>query len=1480
MPQINRIRVNNVKYNFGTQYYDDFMMRFSGKNTIYDLANGGGKSLLMLLLMQNMIPNCTLDEKQPIEKLFRGDSGNTAIHSLIEWNLDPCFRKDNFKYMLTGFCARKARTGAGDEAASQNQDGVQEAGGRTSASIEYFNYVIFYREFGENDIKNLPLSKDGRRITYQELKDYLRDLEKRDFNVSVKIFDRKGDYQNFISRYGIYESEWEIIRGINKTEGHVRTYFESNYRTSRKVVEDLLIEEIIQKSFHNSLGVEDDDDRMAKTLLDIKDKLVELSKKHGQMSNYDAQAESLSEFAKGMSDFKNIYKNKQENQKKLILMLAMARKQEEQAGKESEQLAAAIERIRIEKEREHKLVDTAEVLEQKVSLNEVKELLDETGRTKAEIIKESADLRNMLTLKECVADYREYQEYKKQLNEISQIIENRLRDHGDITDEMHRLAAVRKLQDEKQRRILRENLEEAKSLADSEARTLSSLEEEQRKLDADISMAYGRIEILKSEIAECESELKTELDKGVVLVAENAETELKNSEEQLEKDEKCVKNLKNDLTGCQNKLLTCRMNLNRTEASIEVTKEIIHQLENDLADEQNAGGALDDLMRVYSSDTVQGLVQTTESALKRVQSQVRELEERIRKAGNYMEAIKKGRYECDGEQYSKVQEYLVSQYGDDVVTGAQWYASLNQGQKRDINKRVPFVHYGFVIKNDFERIKADTALQEFDGSYSIPVISENVLYDMKLEVNTELVAFAAKNLSFLTDIGRVQNEIKKCSEELEEWETELSRLKDREKVIGEDYNLALRESVRQSLKGMNLAEKLEEKRSELEKLMSKRAELIDSENRLSQRESELGKSAADAQERLLETKKCREELLKVKELDNRLNTYLQKLAEFENNAADGKKKLEESKALAEPVRVRAEAYRSKAATIASKLDRIDTEWNAFAAYYKEDVQPDESNEYSEEELESRFFALKTIVEKDTKDITDKEKLRTHFEASMEKCLRAIAYRQMTIEEVADALSKDAMMDTDDDELMSIKEKLSVYDRKLSDADRRLESQSALYNRLDGSIAHGIHQIEEKYGSYEELECANPTSFKEQHRALIAKLSDNGKRLEEKQKSMQKDFAELRIMTRDMERIIRNSGIDADNYVVSEAVEEVDFKDYENVQGELERIMRQENRRKDAFAKQKAQLVAKLKSLEAQDLAEEFERSLAAPDNEEECEQLINQIAETNEYIGLEKDRIAKSTEDMQRIKDSFENRCIQTCSNIKTELDRLPQLSTITMDGNVISIIGLQIPYVKEELYKDRMAAYIDETVTAAESFKDTAERLQYIRNRLTWKRLFSVIVTDMNAIRVNLYKRERIGDQSRYLKYEEAVGSTGQSQGIYIQFLIAIINYISSINASAHEAAALGKTIFIDNPFGAAKDIYIWEPIFKLLKTNHVQLIVPARGATPAITGRFDVNYILGQKLVDKRQQTVVVDYQSRVEGEQLEYERIDYEQQTLNLL
>ena len=314
MPSINRIRVNNVKYNFGTQYYDDFTMRMYGKNTLYDLANGGGKSVLMLLLMQNMIPNCTLDEKQPIEKLFRTGNGNTTIHSLVEWKLDEQDRKEGYRYMTTGFCARKAKDVEGETAK------------KDVAAIEYFNYCIFYREYNKNDIINLPLSKDKERITFQGLRNYLKELEHRDMSLKVCIFDRKGEYQRFISGYGLHESQWEIIRGINKTEGHVRTYFETNYKTTRKVVEDLLIEGIIEKAYAvKTMRDGEDSDTMAKMLMDIKEQLTILAKKKKDITSYDHQAELIEVLRDKVASFMSLYQE-QTNMEKLLADICVTEK--------------------------------------------------------------------------------------------------------------------------------------------------------------------------------------------------------------------------------------------------------------------------------------------------------------------------------------------------------------------------------------------------------------------------------------------------------------------------------------------------------------------------------------------------------------------------------------------------------------------------------------------------------------------------------------------------------------------------------------------------------------------------------------------------------------------------------------------------------------------------------------------------------------------------------------------------------------------------------------------------------------------------------------------------------------------------------------------------------------------------------------------------------------------------------------------------
>ena len=379
-----------------------------------------------------------------------------------------------------------------------------------------------------------------------------------------------------------------------------------------------------------------------------------------------------------------------------------------------------------------------------------------------------------------------------------------------------------------------------------------------------------------------------------------------------------------------------------------------------------------------------------------------------------------------------------------------------------------------------------------------------------------------------------------------------------------------------------------------------------------------------------------------------------------------------------------------------------------------------------------------------------------------------------------------------------------------------------------------------------------------------------------------------LMQKDLERMVKSVAPDAEEIIkkleantqVHGISGELTNSMYEQAGRAFEAVLKEEQKKRTAFIKARDVLAEQLMKLNAYELAQEIKQNVVPPQTKNEAEVLTHGLQGTMDCIALERDRISRGIEDMELIKSNFENRCVQICTNIRSELERLDKLSKITLDDEVIPVLSLQIPYVKEEMYKDRMSVYINETVSLAENFKTEDERLKFIRGRLCWKRLFSVIVTDMDSIRLNLYKRERIKDQSRYLRYEEAVGSTGQSQGIYIQFLVAVINYIASINAGGKEAAVLGKTIFIDNPFGAAKDVYIWEPIFKLLKTNHVQLIVPARGATPAITGRFDVNYVLGQKLIDKKQQTVVVDYHSQVNENELEYERLSFSQESFDFL
>lgn len=1489
MPQINRIRVNNVKYNFGTQFYDDFMMRFNCSNTLYDLANGGGKSLLMLLLMQNMIPNCTLDDKQPIEKLFRQGSGNTVIHSLIEWKLDPCYQKDNYKYMTTGFCARKANAKADEDDAGA---GVNVAGDSLSSSVEYFNYCIFYREFGDNDIKNLPLENNGERITYNGLKAYLRDLEKKDFGVSVKIFEGKGDYLNFLTKYGIYESQWEIVRGINKTEGHVRTYFENSYKTSRKVVEDLLIEEIIQKSYNNTLGVDNDEGTMAQTLMDIKDKLLELSKKHAQISGYDSQITAIGGFAEYVKGFKVLYDEKTMLEDRLYKLMIACKKSLADSDMRKKNVEDKLESLTADKQLECKCAALGEIAAQEASLSEMKQLIEDALKAVEKQDKQIEEKRHRLTDLESAQDYRDYLEYSVSVKQITEIINNRNLGNEEITDKLHQIAADMKNVIDTKTTALKQEYEKISAEVKHLKQTMDEADKSYTESLKRQAAAKAQIEYIQSDIDELQKNLTEAMEDAGVIVAENAGTQLTDVDGKLVVINNNIDTLRLKISDISDRCALCNNRKEVLELNNKMLDEQLEEASKKIEDMEADETRIDKLLSIYNVSSKDELSGVLYGIYDKMGRQIIETQKEADKLDTFIENARKGTYECHSEERDRLAQYLTDTYGDDVVEGHEWFRNLNPGQKRDVFKRVPFVEYGFIIKNDFDRIKEDVTLMNFQrGAYVVPVISENVLYDTKLEVNTELIAFAMKDMHFLRDDASLMVEIETAEEELGELNTQLDKLNDRRAIVWDDYSyverLKMLESSALVIDKDELTRRKAENESEINRLNLEAGDI------------EREKSAAESRLEELQQMKLRHEdvasaLKRVMELSGSVNDKAELLADMRKQLDDADAVLDGTLDTQERVRSEYSEAVLKCDGLERELEKLDSGWNELYRQYYVEGSESSADEFGAEEIldmEGKFLGLKELIDKENSDISDKEALLRHYRNSMDKCVKAIEYRGSDFDEIKSKVESGVLENIGEAAMYEIKDSINKDLESTASKRSELDSLNAMMNRLDGSIEHGIGKIREEYGEYEKVTCDNPESYIRQHKAQAEAIETEIKTVKSELGRIDKEQKDIYVWNKDLERIIGNAGLTIpDENEIARLMEQdasddetevigtnVDIASYESVSKEYDKQMKLIGKKKDEFEKRKGMLANLLDGYGAGRLADEIRNSLAMPSDSEETVSLADRLNETTGLIQLEKDRVSKGIEDMERIKDNFENRCIQTCCNIKTDLDRLPKLSTIRMDDETISIVGLSIPYVPEDSFKDRMSSYIDETIDMAESFPTQEERLRYIRNRLTWKRLFSVIVTDMNSIRVNLYKRERIKDQSRYLRYEEAVGSTGQSQGIYIQFLIAIINYISSINASAGNTGIIGKTIFIDNPFGAAKDIYIWEPIFALLKTNHVQLIVPARGATPAITGRFDVNYILGQKLTDGRQTTVVVDYYSKTDTAQMEYTRMDYEQTSL---
>ena len=1467
MPNINRIRVNNVKYNFGSQAYDDFTMRMYGKNTIYDLANGGGKSVLMLLLLQNMLPNSTLDEKQPIEKLFRSGNGNTVIHSLVEWKLDEPYDEEGYRYMTTGFCARKAKESETEENASKDV-----------CSIEYFNYIIFYREYNKNDIINLPLVKNGERISYFGLKNYLKELGLHDMSLKVLVFDRKGEYQRFISAYGLHESQWEIIRGINKTEGHVRTFFENNYKTTRKVVEDLLIEEIIEKAFMVKTNRDDSqNESMAKLLMDIKDELTTLAKKKKDISNYDYQTELIEVLSDRVASFMNLY----EEQDKLSKTLADIYVTGEQYAKDNEEHMRALEEERDRKyELKHKQRERIECLKvsrDKKRLDELKIKAQDISKKVTSVKEKASATEKDYNLKRSINDYLLYLEDKKKYDECDSFI--KLLKTGTAYDDEQiftyvyniKLLIDKKLEEIKSKKS-ELNKEIAKARLDkeyhekliTEARlNLAVAEASKKKADEEIVALSERLSSVRmsmnnlsfvgndEQIKNCEEEMAAVKSKLDLLK--------KNSDEN--------KNRLNDEQGRLLKLENEKEKIDRTISSIRENEQEIKE----------ATEKLDNIKSVYDVTDERKLFDVISDRISSCILELADIKNKIKKCEKRKNELKEKRLIRPSSAVKKLMEYIETRHGISAMFGMDYLSALDKSAQEEILDNNPLFPYGVVLK-EFDVIKDDPNIHNIDtDDETLYVYDMSEVSKKTVHIGNGAVAVHADKEFFLSDDTA---DMLMYAEDEKEKELRLS-LEVKEKILDayrEDREFVIRITESDMLEAKARLDDAVSKADELAKEITESEKLIKS-YRISIDNSE--KEITDKQSYYEELVKDINRLYTANEISEIIAAE-EKLKE--------KSMLDEAR-LKEEINVLLTEESSENVDVAlleTKLNSYEKqeyelldEWeDNFKDYYNIDKQYEIlTNDY--EELKTLFLTAHTSFDDDKKAVEDKKLLMETLKTSMQRSLSIISDRGIDIKDIEILSDKEDLYAVEEDVINTYKNSIEELKLQTRNYEQELKTKNSEIDRLNGSIDYAIENIRAAFGDFveEESTLSEIIATLADGEEVLARLDNEAKEADKELKRYSKEQGYMLELYKDVKRIITTNDIDMENAVLITSDKEALREIFEDTLIKFDKNNKSLDKAKNELLRFKGNTASALDKLSMFELAATIRDDVNIPSSYLLAKELYENLKSIIEFIKLEKDRVEKSLTDMENIKANFEEQCLQRCLDVKTELDKLPKLSRIVSEGETIQVVDLSIPYVKEEFLKQKMSDYIDRIVAEADSYDNDGARMKYIRNSLTLKKLFGVIVTDMNAIKLILYKRERIREQSRYLKYEEAVGSTGQSQGIYIQFLVAIINYIAGMYQLQSDAIHT-KTIFIDNPFGAAKDVYIWEPIFELLKANRVQLIVPARGVTPAITGRFDVNYILGQQMSDKTQLTVVTNYISKVEQEEVEYRDLEYEQVSFDFI
>lgn len=1455
MSKISRIRILNLGYNHDTIKIDDETFDFGGESTLISLRNGGGKSVLVQMIMSQFVNKSFRDLGDRQFKSYFTSNRPTFI--MTEWQLD-----NNITRFISGMMVRK----------NQKEDNDAE-------ELEMYTFTGSYSAACCYDIDNIPVVKQegNRRILkgFVECRNLLDNISK-DKNGDFRLYDMGSSYgrrQYFatLRQYQINNKEWEsIIRKVNQKESGLSELF-SNSKDEKELVVNWFLRPIEDKLNQEKNRI----DEFRKLTFQFIEQYRSNQSKIEKKSLVEKYFEDTKPLKDDIDRYVALYEDKCEYTAK---MAAYVKKLNDTIS----DLTSGIE------EKNNSLADIKNIINQiiyeKISYeiyhyyDSKDEVVSERTQQEAEITRLSY-VNDKLARQKCVYDcnklYLELKDIKTEKAEVEEKIDILLKDSENNRAEIEKIGhALYEHYSLAVKNSIQKNEINDNSISDTENALNKYINDKKdnEKLIRQKSTETGSLQNSVNSYNDAEETFNTrfhcDIKRNILGLYEEGTLEVRKKEFDEEKQEES--NRLSRLYKKKNELDIKTKMLSQEEVDIagklsDVKHEISDQ-NNLLMDYEQQKSYR--LRVIKYAGLKESDIDRTDIIINSLANKLQELEIDKKKLIMAQSGLEK--------QHEQLKEGKTIELPDNVrnycmqndiryVYGMEW---LNKNSRKlDDKARLvennPFIPYSVIMeKTAFEHMR--NIDEKLYTSFPIPIIIKEDLEKTTGTVNGNITTYG--NVHFFIMFNNHLLDKAELDKMLEEIQDRISNLTDKLQAKNNDietynkYRIGIEEQTF-SMDAVASAKKKVSECNEEEAQLKRRQAQIRSEKDSISAEYEENNRRIRSSENIITNYNIRsDEFDKLCEKYKLYNMNLKSLIRLQNELKELENKNRSFDNEIATNRDELMNLKSKRAKLKEIIDSNKIKTEEFKIYKENNCTKSDSN-IVPEEYEAKYYALTKVVSDSIDELNGRLKKLTVRVTTKEKDLAKKNDKHIAEEEYKNIYCSEEQYD-------QLEEQIKKNGVSLNAAIESNDKLAGVLAGINKDIEYGFRRLNEQTG-YKELLPKETIVDTEFDKRINLRKHDIG--------IIRKEIGNLEARKNELSGKL--SGVseyaDVKIYVTQDKMSEI-FNDIPD----LMTIEKTELDRYQADMRRKLSSIKEQLSKEQNDISEMI-RNIAGKNEYQDAyfkktfESLLVQVGNpqnlSKQYAinrATYESQLEKLIIDLANIdseQKNVEEMFLEYIKNVNANIAMIDKNSTINVRGRNIKMLRIQVPdwESEKEHYKIQLHEFFERVVRhGIETIENNKNLAEYIGSIISTKNLYDDVI-GIGNIKIKLYKIE--AEKEVPISWAEVSSNSG-GEGFLSAFVIltCLLSYMRRDENDLFSAAEEGKVLIMDNPFAQTYSAHLLKPLMEMAKKTNTQLICLSGLGGDSIYNRFDNIYVL--KLVDSNIRKGV----QRVEGEHIKGEEV----------